>query len=54
MLFDAQGRKVYYEMLGDFEGVYQNEIDISERPSGSYFLQIMQGGRTYSRKIIKQ
>lgn len=54
MLFDAQGRKVYYEMLGDFEGEYQNEIDISKRPSGSYFLQIMQGGQTYSRKIIKQ
>jgi hypothetical protein len=54
MIFDAQGKKVYYEMLGDFQGRYENEIDISRRPAGNYYLQIEQGGKTYSKKIVKE
>jgi hypothetical protein len=54
MIFDGEGKKVYYEMLGDFQGRYENEIDISRRPAGNYFLQIEQGGKTYSRKIVKE
>ncbi len=54
MIFDSYGKKVYYEMLGDFEGRYENEIDISRRTAGSYFLQIEQGGKTYSKKIVKE
>lgn len=54
MIFDSQGKKVYYEMLGDFQGRYENEIDISRRPAGNYFLQVEQGGKTYSKKIVKE
>jgi len=54
MVFNQEGKTVYYEMLGDFEGRYDNRIDISNRASGKYFLQIKQNAKTYSRKLIKQ
>ena len=54
MIFDTQGKKVYYEMLADFEGNYRNSIDISRRDAGNYFMQIIQNGKTYSRKLIKE
>lgn len=54
MLFNQEGKTVYYEMLGDFQGRYDNRIDISNRSAGNYFLQVKQNGKTYSRKLIKQ
>jgi|GEM_PF-2789271 len=54
VIYDALGEKVYYEMLGDFSGDYANAIDISNRPAGSYFLQFIQNGKTYSKKLVKE
>jgi hypothetical protein len=54
IIFDGQGKKVYYEMLADFKGDYANSIDISNRLAGNYFIQIAQNGKTYSRKLIKE
>jgi len=54
LIYDMQGKKVYYEMLADFDGAYMNSIDISRRDAGNYFIQISQNGKTYSRKLIKE
>jgi hypothetical protein len=54
LIYDMQGKKVYYEMLADFDGTYRNSIDISRREAGNYFMQIIQNGKSYSRKVIKE
>jgi hypothetical protein len=41
------------EELNEFSGTYTNQIDISKQPSGTYFLQIVQGQKSYSKKITK-
>jgi len=53
VLYDAKGNTVYLEERTLTDNKYQNTIDISDQPNGAYYLQIMQGGKTYSKKIIK-
>jgi len=53
VIFDQKGKKVYSERLVDLNGTYNNQIDISDQASGSYFMQITQNGKTFSKKIIK-
>lgn len=52
-IYDMQGQMVYMEELNQFNGSYKNQIDISKQPVGSYFLQIVQGSKSYSKKITK-
>ncbi|TNF28169.1 MAG: PDZ domain-containing protein, partial [Bacteroidetes bacterium] len=54
LVFDQMGRKVYEEILNNFDGSYRNRIDISAQQSGVYFLIIAQGENQFSRKIVKQ
>ena len=53
-IFDNNGRQVFYEELKGFSGSYAKQIDISNEPNGIYFLSIVQNGKQYSKKIIKQ
>jgi hypothetical protein len=53
LLYDQNGSVIYKESVLNFSGSYSNTIDISDQADGSYFLQIMQGERTYSKKVIK-
>lgn len=53
ILFDSSGEKIYYEMIAGSFGEYNNQIDISSRSAGNYFLQISQNGMSYCKKIIK-
>lgn len=53
LLYDQNGSIIYKESVLNFSGSYSNTIDISDQADGSYFLQIMQGERTYSKKVIK-
>jgi hypothetical protein len=53
LVYDSNGNKVYQEERGNFSGTYSNTIDISEQADGTYYLQIMLGGKTYSKKLIK-
>lgn len=53
-IYDQAGNTVYKEMLADFSGNYVNEIDISDRSNGAYYLQIIQNGKSLNKKIIKQ
>jgi PDZ domain-containing secreted protein len=54
MVFDQGGRKVFEELLVNFEGEYSNRIDISAQPNGVYFLIVAQGNAQFTRKIVKQ
>lgn len=53
VIFDANGSKIYMEEQDNFSGVYDSAIDISAQPAGAYYLQIVVGAKTYSKKIIK-
>lgn len=53
-VYDGNGRQVYYEMLPNFRGKFENRINISKEPNGVYFLIISQQGQQFSKKIIKQ
>ncbi|MCF8378337.1 MAG: T9SS type A sorting domain-containing protein [Bacteroidales bacterium] len=51
-IFNTSGEKVYREKIKNFEGKYKGEIDISQEKAGTYFLQITQGKKVSTRKII--
>ncbi len=53
IIFNQVGKTVYEEIrVGESD--YNNNIDLNSLANGPYFLQILQGERTYSRKIIKE
>ncbi len=54
LVFDQMGRKVYEELLNNFDGAYSNQIDISTQPNGVYFLIIAQDQKQFTKKIVKQ
>ena len=51
-IVDLQGKEVYNEMVNNFEGYYTNQIDISENKEGVYILQIIQGNKASTNKIV--
>jgi hypothetical protein len=51
-IFDVHGKEVYNEKVTDFDGKYSNNIDISENGKGIYLLQITQGGKASTSKIV--
>lgn len=46
------GQKIYEEKLKDFSGDYKSSIDLKKNGTGTYVLQILQGKKSISRKII--
>lgn len=53
VLYSNDGEIVYLEERSSFDGTYNKTIDISNEPNGTYFLQILQNGKSYSKKIVK-
>jgi len=51
-IFDVQGRMVYEDNLGDFQGAFNQEIDLSNLESGTYVMNIMQNNLRLAEKII--
>jgi hypothetical protein len=47
-----EGKEIYAETLNNFEGAYQNEIDLSSAKRGIYLLQIIQGNKATNKKIV--
>lgn len=54
MVFDNSGRQVYDQILKDFEGSFNQQVDISDQPDGVYFMIVAQGEKQFTRKIVKQ
>ena len=53
-LYDQAGNSVYRESSSGFTGRYEGVIDIATEASGTYYLQIVCGDKSYSRKVIKK
>lgn len=49
---DLSGRSVYKEKLSDFSGTYSKQIDLTGVSKGTYLLDIRQGKKTISKKIM--
>lgn len=53
-VLDLNGEEIYTENLGMFRGVYDKDFDISNFAKGVYFLQISQGDRAFTKKVVTQ
>lgn len=51
---DLQGRTVYEESASEFNGIYQNDINISDESAGVYFLTITVNGRSTTKKLMME
>jgi|GEM_PF-1422618 len=49
---DEKGKEVYSKSLKDFSGEYFNQIDISDKGKGTYFLKITQGDDSITKKLV--
>lgn len=53
ILYDQIGNIVYRESQTGFDGRYNGGIDISGEADGAYYLQILYGDQSFSRKVVK-
>lgn len=51
-IIDATGRSVYRETMNQFDGYYNQQIDLSDITPGNYYLQIRQGDQFVTEKIV--
>jgi S1-C subfamily serine protease len=53
-VFNSDARLIYSFDLGEYQGVFSDDIDISQNGAGSYFLEVRQGVTSMVKKIILQ
>lgn len=53
-ILDTAGKVVFEENLQNFEGRYNQRIDISDKYKGLYFVQIIQDNKIMTKKIVVQ
>ena len=53
-VYDASGKEVYSEVVKDFDGSYEKEIELENNSDSFYFLVILQDGKAMTEKIIIQ
>ncbi|MEQ8705889.1 MAG: PDZ domain-containing protein [Phaeodactylibacter sp.] len=53
-LYNPAGQPVYFNTLGEFSGTFSDRIDIANGVRGIYFLEVRQGQRSLTRKVILQ
>jgi hypothetical protein len=51
-IFNQSGRALYEYDLGNFNGEFSDNVDISQNGHGDYFLKIEQSGKSFSQKIV--
>jgi hypothetical protein len=49
---DAKGSEVYNKTIDGFSGEYSNQVDISGKGKGTYYLKISQGEDSVTKKIL--
>jgi hypothetical protein len=53
-IYDQEGKEVYSEAFPQFSGSFTREIDISKFGQGIFFLRVVQGNRTLTKKLLIQ
>ena len=51
-IFDQNGKMIFMNNLGIFTGDYNETIDLSNNPAGTYYLMIQQGDFSISKKVV--
>ena len=51
-VIDMMGKEVYADKLDNFSGRYDRSIDLTGNNRGVYILQILQGPKTWNKKIV--
>lgn len=51
-IFDSNGKMIYANDLGDFQGEFNERLDLSRNPAGTYYLMVQQGKLSISKKVI--
>jgi TonB family protein len=53
-VFNSIGQKVYNQVLNQFDGYFNGQIDLSKQPVGGYVIRIAQGAAVYSQQVVKE
>ncbi len=53
-IFNAAGRSIYDYELGAYSGPFSDEVDISQNGPGAYYLEITQGNKRLTKKVVLQ
>ncbi len=53
-VFNSNGRLIYSFDLGEYQGLFSDEVDISQNGPGAYYLQVQQGANSLTKKIMLQ
>lgn len=51
-IIDMMGKEVYNENLKEFSGMYDSRIDLTGNDKGVYILQVLQGARSWNKKLV--
>ncbi|MEL6637388.1 MAG: PDZ domain-containing protein [Bacteroidota bacterium] len=51
-IFSGQGQLLYQNDLLPFTGRFDDTLDLSDQPTGTYFLMIAQGERSITRRVV--
>lgn len=51
-IYNNLGRDIYVSELVDFSGEFSDEVDLSQNGPGTYYLQVMQNGRSASKRLV--
>ena len=51
-IYEASGKVIYENNLGQFQGDFIEQINLNNKPSGTYYLMIQQGKDSISKKVI--
>lgn len=51
-IFDGSGKMVYSNDLGSFSGDFNDRLDLTNNPAGTYYLMVQQGAFSISKKVI--
>lgn len=53
-VFNTNGQTVYQRALDQFDGAFKGQIDLRNQPKGTYVLQIQQGEKIFTNKLVIQ
>ena len=50
--FDLNGKRVYVQKEAAVKGDYRHELDLSGQPEGVYLIQVSDGERSFSQRVV--
>ena len=53
-IYDISGKEVYSKLISNFDGAFDEKINISDKGKGNYFINISQNDKVLNRKIVIQ